>query len=120
MLALLWQLLLLLPGILHLRTYVAEWGELKEESVLPAAILRHEYLYRSPGKFRFLAVAAEGSRVPKDELVAFLVSPEIEREAWLNLERKVNILRACHGKARRILLSLLPIWRRSTEFFPDY
>lgn len=91
--ALLWQLLLLLPGMLRLRTYVAEWGELKEESILPAAIFRRENLYRSPGDFRFLAVAAEGSRVPKDELVAFLVSPDIAPDAWLHLEQSVNHLR---------------------------
>ena len=91
--ALCWQLLLLLPGILRLRTHVAEWGELKEESILPAAIFRHENLYRSPGNFRFLAVAAEGSRVPKDELVAFLVSPEIAPDAWLHLEQSVTHLR---------------------------
>jgi hypothetical protein len=93
LLALLWQLLLILPGMLRLRTYVAEWGELKEESILPAAIFRHEILYRSPGSFRFLAVAAEGSRVPKDELVAFLVSPEIAPDVWQHLEQSVTRLR---------------------------
>lgn len=93
LLALFWQLLLLLPGMLRLRTYVAEWGELKEESILQAAVFRHENLYRSPGNFRFLAVAAEGSRVPKDELVAFLVSPKVSQDAWQHLEQSVTHLR---------------------------
>lgn len=92
-----WQLAIGLAGQMRWRTAVARWGTLKQESRVRAVIVRDERVHRAAKDGRLFLVVAEGQRVARGEVVAFLAQRDLPPEVYDRLSEYCYMARQAAG-----------------------